>query len=98
MARWNERHPGVNRAALRKRRAENPWYRSLFGSGDGPEIMDWNITLQQNGPIATYTWRMFFNWHSVYYCRKKCCDGKVAYAHIRRQLIGCNPLKGYTPG
>src|SRR5208282_6597016 len=54
-ARWNARHPGVSRAALRKRRAESPWYQAVFGSGQRARDRKLEHNLTKEWALATYT-------------------------------------------
>ena len=48
-ARWAERNPGVTSAALRRRRAELPWYGALCGAIIGLKKQDYSVILIWSG-------------------------------------------------
>ena len=94
-ARWNERHPGVSNAALRKRRAENPWYAQLLAAGDRSRNSNLEYDLTAEWARATYTGVCVLTglpFHVSYLEEAGKSGGRPYSPSIDR----INPLKGYT--
>jgi len=94
-ARWNERNPGVSNAALRKRRAENPWYAPLLAAGDRSRNNHLEYDLDADWADKTYTG----------YCDLTGIPFVISYEQMAGKSGGklyspsidrINPLKGYT--
>ena len=94
-ARWNERHPGVSRAALRKRRAENPWYQSLYGSGQRAKDNELEHDLTAEWAIATYTGVCSLT-GIPFIIAAKSIAGRSGARPYSPSIDRINPLKGYT--
>ena len=94
-ARWNERHPGVSRAALRKRRAESPWYQAVFGSGQRARDRKLDHNLTKEWAIATYTGFCFLTGIPFVVAAKEKA-GRSGGRTYSPSIDRINPLKGYT--
>ncbi len=94
-ARWNARHPGISRAALRKRRAENQWYQALYGAGWRARKAGLDYDLTPEWAAATFTGFCSLTglpFILVAYGKAGQSGGKPCSPSIDR----INPLKGYT--
>lgn len=94
-ARWNERHPGVSRAALRKRRAELPWYSSLIGSGQRARDNEVEYDLTAEWAKTTYTGACSLTGIPFIISAKEKA-GKSGLRPYSPSIDRINPLKGYT--
>ena len=94
-ARWNARNPGKSNAALRKRRAENPWYAQLLAAGDRSRNAGLEYNLTADWAKKTYTG----------FCALTGLPFRVSYQETAGKSGGrpyspsidrINPLTGYT--
>ena len=94
-ARWNERNPGKSRAALRKRRAERPWYQALHGAGDRARKFTLDFDLTVDWAQATYTgFCALTNIPFIVAAQQEA--GKSGGRPYSPSIDRINPLKGYT--
>ena len=94
-ARWNERHPGVSRAALRKRRHESPWYSSLRGSGQRARDNGLDCDLTNEWARDTYTGTCSLT-GLPFVISAALPAGKSGLRPYSPSIDRINPLKGYT--
>ena len=94
-ARWNERHPGVSRASLRKRRAESPWYQALFGATWRARKAKTYHDLSTEWAIRTYTGYCCLTGIPFIVAAKN-APGRSGLRPYAASIDRINPLKGYT--
>ena len=94
-ARWAERHPGVTSAALRKRRAEFPWYGALLAAGDRSRQKRHDYDLTADWAVKTYTG--FCSLTDIpFIVAARGAVGKSGGRPYSPSIDRINPLKGYT--
>ena len=94
-ARWNARNPGVSRGALRKRRAESPWYQAVFGSGQRARDHGLEHDLTKEWALATYTDVCSLT-GIPFIVAAKSAAGRSGGRPYSPSIDRINPLKGYT--
>lgn len=94
-ARWAERNPGVTSAALRKRRAEYPWYSGLLAAGDRSRQKKHEFTLTAEWAEQTYTGHCSLT-GIPFIIAARGPAGKSGLRTYSPSIDRINPLKGYT--
>ena len=94
-ARWNARNPGKSKAALRKRRAENPWYQSLFGCGQRARDNGLAYDLTTEWARQTYTGLCVLT-TVPFIVSAQSPASKSGIRPYSPSIDRINPLKGYT--
>lgn len=94
-ARWGAKNPGVSNAALRKRRAENPWYGVLLHAGDRSRKNNHEFDLTKEWAERTYTG--YCSLTGIPFINSALGPaGKSGGRPYSPSIDRINPLKGYT--
>jgi len=94
-ARWAERNPGVTSKALRKRRAEYPWYGSLLAAGDRSRNKQHEFDLTAEWAERNYNGVCSLT-GIPFVVAARGAPGKSGGRPYSPSIDRINPLKGYT--
>lgn len=94
-ARWSARNPGKSNAALRRRRAENPWYAALLAAGDRAQQKGLEHNLTADWARSTYTGVCALT-GLPFINSATSPAGKSGGRPYSASIDKINPLRGYT--